>query len=130
MIKFILCLLIIHNNVAADDDDYMFMREKLIKTDAKRLVGEDLILNEAEEKVSTFLIQKKQEELDAEAKNGISLQEINFLFARDQIEESEIYKIIQLMPKGIDIFLLLIILPCLQCITQPTTLPNYNVIIA
>ena len=128
MIKFILCLLIIHNNVAADDD-YMFMREKLIKTDAKRLVGEDLILNEAEEKVSTFLIQKKQEELDEEAKNGISLQEINFLFARDQIEESEIYKIIQLMPKGIDIFLLLIILTCLQCITQPTTLPNYNVII-
>ena len=121
--------MIIHNNVAADDD-YMFMREKLIKTDAKRLVGEDLILNEAEEKVSTFLIQKKQEELDAEAKNGISLQEINFLFARDQIEESEIYKIIQLMPKGIDIFLLLIILTCLQCITQPTTLPNYNVIIA
>lgn len=130
MIKFILCLLIIHNNVAADDDDYMFMREKLIKTDAKRLVGEDLILNEAEEKVSTFLIQKKQEELDEEAKNGISLQEINFLYARDQIEESEVYKIIQLMRKGIDIFLLLIILPCLQCITQPTTLPNYNVIIA
>lgn len=130
MIKFILCLLIIHNNVAADDDDYMFMREKLIKTDAKRLVGEDLILNEAEEKVSTFLIQKKQEELDEEAKNGISLQEINFLYARDQIEESEVYKIIQLMPKGIDIFLLLIILPCLQCIIQPTTLPNYNVIIA
>lgn len=129
MIKFILCLLIIHNNVAADDDDYMFMREKLIKTDAKRLVGEDLILNEAEEKVSTFLIQKKQEELDEEAKNGISLQEINFLYARDQIEESEVYKIIQLMPKGIDIFLLLIILTCLQCITQPTTLPNYNVII-
>ena len=115
MIKFILCLLIIHNNVAADDD-YMLMREKLIKAESKRLVGQDLVLNEAEEKVSTFLIQKKQEELDAEVKSGISLQEINFLYARDRIEESEVYKIIQLMPKGIDIFLLLIVLPCLQCL--------------
>ena len=101
----------IHINVAVEDD-YMLMREKLIKADTKRLVGENLVLNEAEEKVSTFLTQKKQEELDAVVKNGISLQEINFLYARDRIEESEVYKIIQLMPKGIDNFFL-IILPCL-----------------
>ena len=101
------CLLIILHKVIGIKESYNDKREKLVENNYKQQFGEDLLLNEVEEKVSKFLIKKKLEELDNNEKDGICLQEINFLLARSQIEESEVFKIIQLMPKGWYLFRLI-----------------------
>lgn len=80
--------------------DYLSKRENLIRLDSQHRLGNDVQLSENEEKVDKLLLALKKKELDLAFATDKSLQERNFILARDDIEKSDVFKIIREMPKG------------------------------
>lgn len=81
--------------------NYWNIRAQLIHDDEARMIGSQILLTEAEEKVNQILMTHKLKEYDEGFDNpGVFAPGRHFFDARADIEKSEVFKLIQKMPKG------------------------------
>lgn len=82
------------------DRDYLKRRSQLFQEDSETQIGFDIKLSKKELKVNALLVDLKKKELDFAFSTGRSLQEANFVLAREKIKQSDVYRFIRKMPKG------------------------------
>lgn len=79
----------------------MRTRNNLLKQEADNTLGGKIILNEEEQKANSILMKMKEKEMKKAFNNPNNFNlSRHYFHHRDQIEESEVYQIIQRMPKG------------------------------
>ncbi|XP_023315104.1 adenosine deaminase 2-like [Trichogramma pretiosum] len=87
--------------LAAPSYSYLAERQSLIQEEKKLQFGHDIVLSDAEARANLCLMRAKTEEIN----NGLRhpdefLPAQNFLRARESIEESKVFRLLQRMPKG------------------------------
>lgn len=96
MFLFLLCLSFAHIHC-----DYYAERDNFIETEKKQFLGSNINLTSKEEKVNAILMDIKLKEYDDGFQNPKSfLPAIHFFHAKDRIEQSQVFKFIQKLPKG------------------------------
>lgn len=81
--------------------DYWADRDAFIKEEASEILGGSIKLSEKEDKVNRILMQYKFREIDAAFQNPRNFAPGQHFFqARRLIEKSEVFRLIQTMPKG------------------------------
>jgi len=80
--------------------DYLKKRELFVEKDRNGRIGSDVILNAKEELANEILDKHIREELKTMVEKVHGISEVNFLTAKKQIDQSEVFKIIRKMPKG------------------------------
>ena len=82
-------------------ETYLKRRTEIVNEELKRMTGGSLSLNKNEQKVNTYLMKLKQAEFEvARGPKGKFWPSEHFFYAKEEIEESPVFKIIQQMPKG------------------------------
>lgn len=86
---------------AGMEQTYWNDRAKLIKEDQCCSLGSEIILNEDEQKANAVIMKHKCDEINAGFHQpGSFLPAQNFLKVKSAIDQSEVFKIIQKLPKG------------------------------
>ncbi|XP_068247085.1 adenosine deaminase 2-like isoform X4 [Palaemon carinicauda] len=83
-----------------ENSTYWQERQQLLANEQITIMGQDQILNADEQAVNEYLMQRKMAEMDASFSSLHYLPAKNFLLAREEIEQSDVYKFLKLMPKG------------------------------
>ncbi|XP_017786887.1 PREDICTED: adenosine deaminase CECR1-like [Nicrophorus vespilloides] len=87
--------------VCAVRADYWEVRDMLIKKDRSHGIGSNLELSNLEKEANKILMEYKYREIDASFENpGNFSPARHFFHSKPDIERSEIFKIIQMLPKG------------------------------
>ena len=81
-------------------DEYTKLRNDLVANDTSRRYGNTTELSEDEQKIDHVLRELIQKETEEFIKSGRSISEINFIHAKEHIDQSPVYRIIRKMPKG------------------------------
>lgn len=82
-------------------DDYMQKRQQLLSAEQQERLGGEIVLSKDEQVVNERLSKMKQVELDNAHYHGKPFgPQINFLKSKSLYEQSDIFKMIQAMPKG------------------------------
>ncbi len=81
-------------------DDYLKQRHLLIAKDAKNRTGQNIVLTDSEKKANDIIMSFKRKELLSDFASQQTLSAQSFITAKPKIEESNVFKIIQKMPKG------------------------------
>ncbi|XP_071956767.1 adenosine deaminase 2-like isoform X2 [Antedon mediterranea] len=76
------------------------MRSQYLKTESDKMLGWDVTLNEKEKAVNATLMHFKKMEFDSAEKLNNFPPSRNFLIAKEDIEASKVFQVIQKMPKG------------------------------
>ncbi|XP_052798660.1 adenosine deaminase AGSA-like [Mya arenaria] len=85
----------------SNDKDYMQKRQLFIDTEAQERVGGEIVMNLDEKALNNRILAMKKKEYDAAHYQGGSFApQINFLQSKPLYEKSDIFKLIQKMPKG------------------------------
>ncbi|XP_037951951.1 adenosine deaminase 2-like isoform X1 [Teleopsis dalmanni] len=80
---------------------YETLREKIIETELKSSLGGSLWLTSAEEKANSILMNAKRQEISDGAKNPEKYPPaIHFFQGKQYLRQSEVFRILQKMPKG------------------------------
>jgi len=83
------------------NDSYMVAREKIILSEQHEGIGGELVLSADEVLANAVLMRAKEKEINGSHKDGKPFApSINFLLSKELIEQSDVFKIIQKMPKG------------------------------
>ena len=86
---------------AEDKDVYLAKRRALLQEEWNMTTGGDVVLNEDELKANIVLMKWKAAELnEAMQPSGFFPPAHNFMTAKPNIEESDVYQFIKRMPKG------------------------------
>ncbi|KAI4504474.1 hypothetical protein M0802_000024 [Mischocyttarus mexicanus] len=98
LITVIFCFLCIVNSTPSD---YWKLRAEILDNEQRRMIGGELELEHAEQVVNDFLMSKKRYDFQNAYKNVSQfLPARNFMSVIKDIEKTEVFKIIQKMPKG------------------------------
>jgi hypothetical protein len=82
-------------------DDYMQKRQHIISDEQDQRLGGEIVLNTDEQTVNDKLLKLKQTEIDNAHYQGKPFgPAMNFLKSKSVYEESQLFKLIQSMPKG------------------------------
>lgn len=89
------------NTLPITKDEYLEMREKLLGEEYRMQVGGTVNLSDAELGVNAILMEFKRKELEIGRSNvTIFPPAVHFFRAKELIDNSEVFRIIQYMPKG------------------------------
>ncbi|KAK5640479.1 hypothetical protein RI129_011290 [Pyrocoelia pectoralis] len=81
--------------------DFWKMRESLIEREKNHVLGASIVLSDQEELVNKLLMSYKLQELDEAYQNPANFAPSKYFFhTRAKIENSPVYKLLRLMPKG------------------------------
>lgn len=82
-------------------DDYKQKRQQILDAEAQQMLGGQIVLTASEEFLNEKLLAMKSQEIDDAHYNGKPLGPLqNFLKSKSLYDKSDIFKMIQLMPKG------------------------------
>jgi len=89
------------NTLPITKDEYLEMREKLLGEEYRMQVGGTVNLSDAELGVNAILMEFKRKELEIGRSNVTNFPPaVHFFRAKELIDNSEVFRIIQYMPKG------------------------------
>ena len=81
--------------------DYLIERQNVMDEQHHRLLGSDIVLNEKEQMANEILMRAKLKEIDEGFQNPFNFAPARHLFeVLNKIKESEVFHIIEKMPKG------------------------------
>ncbi|XP_066953421.1 adenosine deaminase 2-like [Macrobrachium rosenbergii] len=83
-----------------ENSTYWQERQQLLASEQITIMGQDQILSADEQAVNEFLMERKMAEMDASFSSLHYLPAKNFLLVREQIEQTDVFKFLKLMPKG------------------------------
>jgi len=82
-------------------EKYHELREEYLNTHLSRALGSDVLLNEEEQQFNTILMDLKAEELARGFENPFNFTPARHFFdTMKSVESSQLFKLIQKMPKG------------------------------
>lgn len=85
------------------NNSYLEKRKEIMLTEQQQRVGGEIVLTPDEEKLNEKLLKMKQMEIDnAHFKGGTFAPQLNFLKAAPLYKQSDVFKLIQKMPKGLN----------------------------
>ncbi|XP_037798810.1 adenosine deaminase 2-like isoform X2 [Penaeus monodon] len=90
---------------ALDNDTYWGERERILAQEQVAILGQDQVLTAEEQVVNSLLMKAKMLEMDAGFESLNYLPAKNFLAVREQIEASDVFQIVRMMPKGVALHL-------------------------
>jgi len=95
-------------------DEYTEMRERLLGKEYQMRTGGTVNLSDAELRVNTILMDFKRKELEIARRNVTNFPPaVHFFRAKELIDDSEVFRIIRSMPKGMRSSTILMVQGCL-----------------
>lgn len=88
------------NNNKSSYEDFLQKRKDLVQQDSSQYFSADLVLNEKERQLNQLLMELQSERLTYYKDTHFFPPARNFYQSKDHIEQDQLYKIIQRMPKG------------------------------
>ncbi|XP_042880560.1 adenosine deaminase 2-like [Penaeus japonicus] len=85
---------------ALNNETYWAEREQMLAQEQVTILGQDQVLTWQEQVVNSLLMKAKKLEMDAAFESLNYLPAKNFLTVREQIEASDVFKMLRMMPKG------------------------------
>ena len=87
-------------------DSYRAERDRILLMEQHESVGGDIVLTLDEQKVDAFLLDSKMKEINGSLNDGKPFAPgISFLLSKGMYENSEVFKLIRKMPKGIVLYI-------------------------
>ncbi|XP_047472163.1 LOW QUALITY PROTEIN: adenosine deaminase 2-like [Penaeus chinensis] len=90
---------------ALDNETYWGERERILAQEQVAILGQDQVLTAEEQVVNSLLMKAKMLEMDTGFESLNFLPAQNFLAVREQIEASDVFQMVRMMPKGVALHL-------------------------
>ena len=101
-VSLILLILLISSSCSTykDQVSYMELRNKSLQDEARKSISHSIKLTSQEQRLNKILSDLQQERLDHYKKTHFFPPARNFYVSKEHVEETELFKILQKMPKG------------------------------
>lgn len=93
-------LLMVSHSCSENLQDYLSKRTKFVETERSQQTGGNIHLNAKEQKANSILMTYKNKEILSGKCNDSFPPSQSFLTAKNAIEQSAVFKILKMMPKG------------------------------